>query len=166
MSDADSLVAFLLAQYDADEHLARAAQKAAFSPNWDADGIRGDLYASSDDPQSGHVIAQADKGEADVLDHAARHDPASVLADIAAKRQIVALHPHTTIRQDAGEARLRNMYGPHWEKRLIRLDEPYCDTCHVEDGVIESDDGRPCLTLRLLASPYASRDGYKESWRP
>ncbi|WP_373305012.1 DUF6221 family protein [Streptomyces bluensis] len=25
---------------------------------------------------------------------------------------------------------------------------------------------RPCPTLRLLALPYADRDGYQESWRP
>jgi hypothetical protein len=36
-----------------------------------------------------------------------------------------------------------------------------------------SDDARsewgadwPCLTLRLLALPYADRPGYREEWRP
>lgn len=88
------------------------------------------------------------------------------LAELDLKKQLLAEHPHTTLRQHHGEATLRNMYGPHWEKRLTHLDELYCTTCHIDDGVIENVDGKPCLTVRLLASLYATRPGFKEEWRP
>lgn len=89
-----------------------------------------------------------------------------MVADVEAKRRIVDLHPHTTQREQQGETSLRRNYGPHWEKRLKHLDEFYCERCHVEDGVIEGDGGRPCETLRLLALPYADHPDYDGSWRP
>ncbi|MFD0687245.1 DUF6221 family protein [Actinomadura fibrosa] len=92
--------------------------------------------------------------------------PERVLADVGAKRRIVALHPHTTMRREIGEEHLRSMYGPNWERRLIHLDDLYCRTCHVADGKITNDAGIPCLTLRLLALPYADHPAYRDEWRP
>lgn len=88
--------------------------------------------------------------------HIARHDPGRVLADVESKREILALHPYTTQRRSVGEGRLATMYGRNWEKRLKNLDTPYCETCHVEDGVI--DGGGPCDTLIALARPYLTQE--------
>ncbi|MFF7130415.1 DUF6221 family protein [Streptomyces sp. NPDC008240] len=92
-------------------------------------------------------------------------DPEFTRADVQAKKRLLELHPHTTMRQDLGEARLRVAYGPNWEKRLKRVDDVFCTTCHVEDGVIESS-GQPCETLRLLALPYVNHPDYREEWKP
>ena len=65
-------------------------------------------------------------------------DSARVLAEIDAKRRILDLHPP---QQSNGRS--------------------YCD-CMAEDGVIYGE--WPCLTVRLLALPYAGREGYREEW--
>lgn len=66
----------------------------------------------------------------------AHHD--SLLADIAAKRTIIAMH----------FANGRNILG-----------YPVCDACTPLKPV-------PCPTLRLLALAYSDRPGYHEEWRP
>lgn len=60
------------------------------------------------------------------------------LAEVAAKRRIIDLHA-----QD----------GAH--------ECPACDAIETYTG-LEVD----CLTLHLLALPYADRSGYREEWRP
>ncbi|MFJ5644011.1 DUF6221 family protein [Streptomyces sp. NPDC093223] len=78
------------------------------------------------------------------LKHAERHDPARVLREIDAKRQLVECHePWTASNGDV-----------------------ICGRCGREHI-----DGRPgghfpCQTLRLLALPYADRPGYLDAWRP
>lgn len=64
-------------------------------------------------------------------------DPTAVLADIAAKRAIIALH----------HANGRNILG-------YRV----CDACTPLKPM-------PCPTLRLLAWAYSARPGYEEAWR-
>ena len=89
-----------------------------------------------------------DESDADATDaYRDRFPPARVLREVKAKRQIVELHPHAYWPSKKGK--------PHL----------YCQTCDVEDGVIGGDDGF-CLTLRLLALPYADHPDYDESWRP
>lgn len=87
-----SLVKFLNERLDEDERTATLAFAAARSGTWDTNGILGELYASHDDPDTGHLIAQAQKGEADVLEHAARHDPARVLRQVAGLRIVMREH--------------------------------------------------------------------------
>jgi hypothetical protein len=67
-----------------------------------------------------------------LLDHIVRHDPASVLARIAADKEILRLHSG-----DNDEA--CQSYAGNW--------------------IYE-----PCETLRLLASPYADREGFRSEW--
>lgn len=91
------LAAFLLARYDEREELAR-----------DASRRRGPVWAVKDepvrrwgeDPQDVIILARGkpiikayeDNGGILVAEHIAAHDPASVLADLASKRAIVAMH--------------------------------------------------------------------------
>ncbi len=71
--------------------------------------------------------------------HMARHDPARVLADVAAKRAILDAHEELTIG--------------------------CCNTC--TEGMHSSEhQSWPCATVRLLALPYADQPGYREEWRP
>jgi hypothetical protein len=65
--------------------------------------------------------------------------PARVLAEIDAKRRIIDEHP--------------------------ALANGACDRC--SDGMWSSGHQvHPCMTMRLLAQPYAHRPGFREEWRP
>lgn len=80
--------------------------------------------------------------------HIVRHDPARVLAEVAAKRLIIADHStlHTIVDgfcvQEGGAC--------------THAGESWCNW-HGTDN---------CSTVRLLAVPYADRVGYLEEWRP
>jgi hypothetical protein len=65
-----------------------------------------------------------------------------VLADIAAKRQILLVHAPKP-----------------WPPRLGKGID--CTGCDEPVG-----RGSACRTVRLLAAPYAGRPGYKDGWRP
>ncbi|NEA21601.1 DUF6221 family protein [Actinomadura bangladeshensis] len=65
-----------------------------------------------------------------------------VLADIAAKRLLIAEH---------------GIEAPG-------TDYQHCRVCH--DYTRHDAARAPCRTLRLLALPYAGRAGYDERWRP
>ena len=73
-------------------------------------------------------------------EHVIRHDPARVLREIEAKRQIVEQH------------------------RPVGYGDVCLSYCHTRTP--SQPQTWPCLTLRLLAAPYADRPGYRESWRP
>lgn len=44
--------------------------------------------------------------------------------------------------------------------------ERHCLTCTSAQAWDEKAGESNCLTLRLLAPPYADRPGYREEWRP
>jgi hypothetical protein len=91
-------------------------------------------------------------GESRAEAHYSRHDPARVLAEVDAKRRIVALHSadprvdHISGRTDDGEVA--------------------CLGCNAnfQEGYAESVGG--CPTKRLLALPYAGHPDYDPGWRP
>ncbi len=100
----------------------------------------------SDDPQS---MADAE--------HIARHDPARVLADVEAKRRIVALHEPKTST---------------WPKAHGM--EPYVERTCTECGTGRQEPGDPadfwptdwpCPTLRMLALPFADHPQFRAEWR-
>lgn len=78
-----------------------------------------------------------------------RFPASAALADIAAKRAIIALHGlvemHIAFIDD-------ELTGDHW--------------CVVCGSVDDAPVAWPCDTLRLLTSAYADRHGYREEWRP
>jgi hypothetical protein len=75
-------------------------------------------------------------------EHAVRHDPASVLADIAAKRAIIA-----RVKDDAAIT-----------------DDPLRSQAASNAEWYLATTGR--FILRALASAYASRPGYDTDWAP
>lgn len=70
----------------------------------------------------------------------AEHDPARVLREIAAKREIVEQH----VPVGDGTVCLS-----------------YCHTRTPGEAQVW-----PCLTLQLLALPYSDRPGYRDEWKP
>jgi hypothetical protein len=73
-----------------------------------------------------------------VVAHVAEHDPARVLRDIDAKRQLI---------EKAADA------------------DRYSRTTWANAGSAGAASAYRAM-LRLLALPYADRPGYQESWRP
>ncbi|MFB7359648.1 DUF6221 family protein [Streptomyces gardneri] len=85
--------------------------------------------------------------------HIARHSPARVLEEIAAKRHILICHRAVTtdcfVHPDGSPA------GPL----------EVCHTCDANSTDADWPDF-PCQTLCFLALPYAPHRDYREEWRP
>lgn len=136
----DDIAAWLTAIWDEDARIAKAAAAQHPGPEWilseDVVGAAHGGYVACG-PYGGDV------GE-EIGSHIVAHDPASVLARIAADREILTEHT-----RNAGR----------------------CDTC-ITDVWVEYGDSvvghheSYCPTVRYLAVPHASRPGYQEAWRP
>jgi hypothetical protein len=144
-----SIVAFVLARYGEIVAAARAASNL---------GDAGTVLDWVSSEESGHAWRYGGQGiyeDAEyaggaavvaldvwphIQPHIALHDPRYVLADIAAKRQIIEMH---NIRREAGEFEGQ----PH-----VTV---WCATCN-EPGW--------CPTLRLLAAPFAQHPEFDPAW--
>lgn len=149
-----NITEFLEARIAEDEAVARAAFDRPFlsrtdDGKWEANtsntspSVEGRAFfsiaASDDEPQAFLTSEQAD--------HIARHDPARVLAECAAKRAIVGEHELV-------------------EKVYLK---DYCSTCadweNSEFGEGPPGIEWPCPTLRAVAAVYASHPDYQqEAW--
>ncbi|NJP24437.1 hypothetical protein FLW53_09500 [Microbispora sp. SCL1-1] len=127
------LTAFLRARYDEREQAARAA-KPGVNP------LRGewsfaDMQVRDD---AGRLVVKhtwPNEGE-----HIALNDPAFVLADVDSKRKILDAHHPMEPARGRGQ-------------------DPLCAECsHGPDEYYTVD--YPCLTVRLLAEPFASHPDY------
>lgn len=132
----DDLVVWLRAQLDEDERRVYI---------WDSDG-RARVATMWVGPAPGYTTVASDHADGrwvadgrtvdDARHIAVLWDPARVLAEVEAKRRILALHGQSSAS--------------------------VCDLCSSDSHVVQM----PCLTVRLLALPYADRPGYDERWRP
>lgn len=145
MVGVDDIVAFLTARLDEDEAVAKAATPGPWrhNPNkhWRKPGTPWFEEAVFAGPIGSEANCVAGTGETDdpqsMADavHIARHDPARVLAEIAAKRAIVALHAIGVDPCDAHDASLRSIA---------------CDTVRIHAAIYADhadyrDDWRPAL---------------------
>lgn len=80
--------------------------------------------------------------------HITAWDPARVLAECGAKRQLIALHGPVTLRGGPG--------GKYFETTEA------CTSCSPPQF---AEDAYPCPTLLALAQPYAGRPGWHEEWK-
>lgn len=129
-SDVDQLAEWLGQRLDEDERIARAAKPGPW--HWD-----GSVYATH---PTDAVVDYSESAE-----HIAAWDPARVLREIEAKRQLLDEH------QDVNDGS--------------------CGTCVDGQWGYPTHGGSspqryPCRALRFLALPYADRPGYREEWRP
>ena len=133
----DDLAQFLRDRLDEDEE---AARNATTGPWWVEDtsprywGEERDAEVSSADGRLA-VLQHENDGALNAV-HIVRWDPARVLADMQAKRRIVALHSD-----------------PHGG-------DPSCSSIDYPENAED------CETLRLLALPYASHPDYRPEWAP
>lgn len=128
----DDLVAFLRARLAEDAVEAEEAAEKVGDGHWEQRNVRIVTTADRDREVADYAITEC-------IWHIVRHDPAHVLAEVAAKRRIVDEH--------------RAIMGPGW-----------CSTCDIPGDVKGNVHG--CQTLRLLAAPYAAVEGYRPEWAP
>ncbi|MBX9392248.1 hypothetical protein K4749_01205 [Streptomyces sp. TRM72054] len=142
----DDLVVWLGEQLDEDERIARAASWTDEANAWHAEpspfgardrGQRWYVEDAMDDGVVTHVDPQASDDEG-VARHIAEHDPARVLREIDAKRQLV------------------ERYESAMENRRAHPDDL------ASAGALLALHG----AVKLLALPYSDRSGYREEWRP
>jgi len=138
----DDLVTWLRIQIDADERIARAATEGPWIA--EVSGETGHCVIPADAQSTREHVAKTQLYAAAAdAEHIARHDPARVLAEVDAKRRILAEHP---IARGVSN-------------------QPVCATCATRDGYGDLEGDWPCQTARLLALPHAERDGYRDEWR-
>ncbi|NEW74994.1 DUF6221 family protein [Streptomyces rhizosphaericus] len=156
----DELARWLGAQLDEDERIARAACWDDRSDVWTARPPQRsyERYTIVDYLDDGVVAVTPENADDDgVGQHIACHDPARVLREIDAKRQILALYTATLESRAALRTRMR---------QVIHSDPDEFGKLHRQESeLIETESGiRPVMLL--LALPYADRPGYREEWRP
>lgn len=146
------LVTFLRARFDEDEALARAATPGpwvgrdlenAVDPTITGDGV--DEWGEPTYVAQTAYDGLSDTTTNSVADarHIIRHDPARVLAEVAAKRAIIGLHAVV----EPGE----------W--RTVAACAQCGDARTYESYMVEW----PCPTLRALAQVYADHPDYDEA---
>jgi hypothetical protein len=138
---------FVKARLDEDE----AAAKAALESEWFAHVTE---FASANHYDTFGDLAveywQWFPGEADGV-HAALHDPARVLREVAAKRRILAGHgPGSVIDDSNGK----------WRDDPENWDAPVT-LCAGHEWV-----AWPCETVRLLAAIWGDHPDYRAEWKP
>jgi hypothetical protein len=148
------LMAFLRERLDEDEQIARAVddRSAPWDGQWVTDGS--DALRTF----NGHVLFYGHNGplKPGLVDHIARHDPVRVLADIDSKRRIIKLH--SVVHREIGW--LEDGQEEHDEIQVCGLCVPRHSHYRHREDVPEG----PCLTVRLLALPYADMPGYQSDW--
>jgi hypothetical protein len=87
MSTTDVLVTFLRARLDEDERAARAASPGPWHLN-----AEGDEVLAVDDVTAAECFALSNRQLRATAAHIARHDPARVLREVEAKRQMILSH--------------------------------------------------------------------------
>ncbi|MEU0671341.1 DUF6221 family protein [Streptomyces sp. NPDC006172] len=149
----DDLLAWLRAQLDEDERIARAA---TLGP-WVQSGI-GDYGWAVDfgRPGAGVETEDSEQGLADA-DFIAAHNPARVLREIDAKRQILDLYATAVSKRAALRARMRE---------VIDVDHDEFSRLHRQESELIEAAEHFAPAVRLLALPYAGQPGYREEWRP
>ena len=137
----DDLVAWLRHQIDEDERVARATlsvgtranmRREKPAPRWIRDGSR------IRDDAPGPTILRVGHTWAREADHIARHDPARVLAEVAAKRKVLDLRDSWAREAETA---------PPQASHLFRAQVSAADA-----------------VIRALAQPFAGRPGWREEW--
>lgn len=162
----DDLVAWLGVQLDEDERLASKATAGPWRYNyrkqWHGDTGHplfprgpGEEYVATgplDAPVCVAATGPADDAQA-MTDAAyiAQWHPGRVLAEVEAKRALLALHAVRT-----------SIWWPDVEACEVEV----CVICSGEVGEPDNDVEAPCPTVRALALPYRDRPGWKPEWAP
>jgi hypothetical protein len=154
-----TLTEFLLARIAEDEAAARGAC-VMYRPVGEHQNLAGEwvpiIPVGSDDR------AQAERAAGFYRERGARnvevvvfYDPARVLAECEAKRRIVELHSHTSSAVEV----VGTLSGG--EPFVDAYEVARCSACGTAPR-----GNSACMTVRLLALPYADHPDYRAEWKP
>jgi hypothetical protein len=148
----EDLVRWLGEQLDEDERMARAA---TLGP-WVQSGI-GDYGWTVDfgRPGAGVETADTEQGLADA-DFIAAHNPARVLRDIDAKRQVLTGYTKAVEAAEELGALRERLKASGQDVFMTEMER--ASAIHKRDVLYG--------VLQILALPYTDRPGYREEWRP
>lgn len=145
----DDLIAFLRARLDEDEQAAQEALHAdAVSPGvWTTEHHNSSTHSEPNrchiaEDRSGNYWSVAHEVYIPNAEHMACWDPARVLAEVEAKRQIL---DEVVPEIDGMDERINGEWGI---------------------GPIAEDDYASVPLLKLLGLPYAGHPDYRQEWRP
>jgi Family of unknown function (DUF6221) len=166
VTDVD-IAEFITARLDEDESAARGVHIIDTAPwhllEW-YDGVFNDGVTARVDLRS-RTGAVTDRGALPrpVGVHIARHDPAHVLAEIKAKRKLLALHELQAEPERWGDLRTAPTVDLQWKPTGKSM--YWCETCDHDRSyghISHQEEG--CETMRLLAAPYADHPDYQQEW--
>lgn len=162
--DGVTITEFILARVAEDEEVARFA----YPPPW----VQHDAFVyigqaddvTEDDEPSFYVNGGTYAGQRRTATHAARHDPARVLAECEAKRRIVELHKswpvlvqqQPTFEDMGGD--LSTVTYRMSQRMAWFTNQQYRDTF--------GDEPPTAPMLAAMATVYADHPDYREEWRP
>ncbi len=158
------LAAWLTRIWDEQEAAAKACEEVYPSP-WEVSD-RGWMAKVQADQPGFRIVAELEQHPSidgwlsTRLDHLALHDPASVLARIAADRQILADYRKVLRQQEENSDEFALLMRQPVED-YGRLNQVKTFGWQVQ-GRVEALSA----VVRLLASPHADRPGYQSEWRP
>ena len=145
----DGLVQWLRAQLDKEAALAEAAGGDSW---WWQEHLSETVAVY--DSKGDAVVYDEGRPTPEQQEHIATHDPARVLREIAAKRQL--LDDYTVAARIRGEAVKRIMTaGDHLDSKDLEA----LDRAQREAAILEGP-------VKLAALPFNDRPGYCEEWRP
>jgi hypothetical protein len=128
MYPVNALTEFLTARLDEDEAAASSSRSLLLLVGGLTEAVRANCATDGTDERTTYL-------------HFDRWGPARVLAEVAAKREILTIHRPVTVHR--GDQ-----------------DVPACDRCDRGDF----DHGWPCATLLALARVYADRPDFDPAW--
>ena len=149
MTPVDDLVAWLTKVWDEQEDAAKQASPGPWHLNAEHDEV-----LAADDIEVCTAFALSNNQLRWTARHIAANDPAAVLAQIGAHKEILALHHPDRV--------LENWY---WlERKCAECGHGWHSWIPDSPPTVIGPE-RGCPTVRLLAQPYADRPGFQQAWR-
>jgi hypothetical protein len=152
-----SIATFITRMLDADEAAARAAGSHGGNLKWWVDGPAENsgkwwIYSTGEKFQHEHTAA-----------HIARHDPARVLAQVAALRAIVELHDSWPVLVESPPEFTQE--GDGIDTMTMRMSKQIAWTTEQKYREHFGSEPPTAPILRALASIWADDPGWQEEWR-
>jgi hypothetical protein len=143
----EDLVQWLRVQLDADDRIARRA-----GDSFRQIGETGVIVATEGD----RAEECASANWAGIAEHIVTHDPARVLREVDAKRQVIAKYATAVDRMKELGSQIERLKADGRDTLMPEMDR--ATAIHRRDVLAE--------VLRLHALTYVDRPGYREEWRP
>lgn len=166
-----TLVEFLEARISEVEMYARLCAE-AFPPPWDMTDRGHSARVTADEPHF-PTVATIDQREAhpgrwpgEHLDHIARHDPARVLAECAAKRRIIETYVPDDADPHPGQPCTNDVEGDPDGERYAELKQWGEAGACVRHLAAWETHHHSKWVLKLLALPYIDHPDFDGAWRP